>query len=136
VNHGYDNLHRLISENISCGTAIPGCAAGNISYVYDPVGNRQQKTSTLAGYPGGTSSYNANDQLTTDTYDANGNTTQSVGLGYIYDFENHIVQAGSSVAIVYDGDGNRVSKTTANGTTQYLVDELNVDNLEGTNLRQ
>jgi hypothetical protein len=51
-----------------------------VSYVYDPVGNRTQKTSTLPGYPGGLSSYNPNDQLTTDTYDANGNTTLSLGL--------------------------------------------------------
>lgn len=27
--------------------------------------------------------------------------------------------------IVYDGDGNRVKKTVAGGTTKYLVDELN-----------
>jgi hypothetical protein len=28
----------------------------------------------------------ANDQLATDLYDANGNTTQSNGTGYAYDF--------------------------------------------------
>lgn len=50
--------------------------------MYDPVGNRTQKSSTLAGYPGGLTSYNADDQITTDTYDANGNTTQSEGTGY------------------------------------------------------
>jgi hypothetical protein len=36
-------------------------------YCYDPVGNRTQKTSTLPGYPGTSSSYNADDQLATDT---------------------------------------------------------------------
>jgi hypothetical protein len=51
----------------------------------------KQKTSTLPGYPGTSSSYNGNDQLSTNTYDANGNTTQSLGTGYVYDFENHIV---------------------------------------------
>jgi hypothetical protein len=50
---------------------------GAVSYVYDPVGNRQQKTSTLLGYPGGLMNYNANDQLANDAYDANGNTTGS-----------------------------------------------------------
>lgn len=42
--------------------------------------------------PGMTSSFNANDQLATDTYDNNGNTTASAGKGYSYDFENHVVQ--------------------------------------------
>jgi hypothetical protein len=58
------------------------------------VGNRTQKTSTLSAYPGRPSNYNANDQITTDTYDANGNTTFSLSLGYAYDFENHPIKAG------------------------------------------
>jgi hypothetical protein len=29
------------------------------------------------------------------------------------------------LAVVYDGDGNRASKTGSSGTTQYLVDEVN-----------
>src|SRR5437762_10240127 len=41
-----------------------------------------------------------------------------------YDFENRLVRKGG-VTIVYDGDGNRVSKTAAGSTTQYLVDTLN-----------
>ena len=94
---------------------------GAASYVYDPVGNRTQKTSTLPGYPGGLSNYNANDQLVTDTYDANGNTTASTGQGYVYDFENHLIQAGG-VTYTYDGDGNRISKTAGGVTTTYLVD--------------
>jgi len=122
VNYGYDNLYRLTSETIA---SDPHGVNGAVGYVYDPVGNRTQKTSTLAGYPGTTSSYNANDQLATDNYDNNGNTTQSLGTGYVYDFENHVVQAGASTVIVYDSDGNRVSKTTASGTIKYLVDDLN-----------
>jgi len=51
---------------------------GVVSYTYDAVGNRTQKVSTLPRYPGGTSNYNANDQLSTDTYDLNGNTLTSV----------------------------------------------------------
>jgi hypothetical protein len=71
----------------------PSGMNGVVSYTYDPVGNRMQKVSTLPGYPGGLSNYNANDQLATDAYDANGNTSVSNGLGYVYDFENHLVQA-------------------------------------------
>lgn len=74
--------------------------------------------------PGGLSNYNANDQLSTDTYDADGNTTASNGNGYVYDFENHLIQQGG-VSVLYDGDGNRVQKTAAGVTTKYLVDTQN-----------
>jgi RHS repeat-associated protein len=92
---------------------------------YDAVGNRKQKTSTLPGFPGGLLNYNANDQLATDTYDADGNTIGSganTGAnGYVYDFENHLIQQ-AGISIVYDGDGNRASKTVGGVTTTYLVD--------------
>jgi RHS repeat-associated protein len=111
----------LTSETIA---SDPNSINGVVSYAYDPVGNRTQKTSTLPGMPGGLSNYNANDQLSTDTYDADGNTTASNGNGYVYDFENHLVQQGG-ISIVYDGDGNRVSKTAGGVTTKYLVDTQN-----------
>lgn len=112
VNYGYDDLYRLTSETIAND---PNGMNGSVSYSYDPVGNRTQKVSTLPGYPGGLINYNANDQLSTDTYDSNGNTTQSQGKGYVYDFENHLISA-NGLTYAYDGDGHRVSKT-ANGTT-------------------
>ena len=112
---------RLLSQLLA---AILSLALGIPAYAY-AVGNRTQKVSTLPGYPGGLSNYNANDQLSTDTYDSDGNTTVSNGVGYAYDFENHLVQAGAGISFVYDGDGNRVSKTVAGVTTQYLVDTQN-----------
>ena len=54
--------------------------------------------------------YDADDRLGSDQYDANVNTTSSFGVASAYDFENHMVQKGA-VTIVYDGDGNRVSET-------------------------
>ena len=54
-----------------------------------------------------------------------GNTTASNGLGYVYDFENHVIQAGAGITMVYDGDGNPVSKAVAGVTTKYLVDPQN-----------
>jgi hypothetical protein len=48
----------------------------------------------------------------------------SGGLSYAYEFENRLVQKGG-LTIVYDGDGNRVAKTTPSATTQFLVDDLN-----------
>jgi len=65
---------------------------GAANYTYDAVGNRKQLTSTLAPVPAGLWNYNANDQISSDTYDSNGNTTASGGLTYAYDFENHLVQ--------------------------------------------
>jgi YD repeat-containing protein len=56
-----------------------------------------------------------------NTYDANGNTAASTGQGYVYDFENHLIQTGG-VTYTYDGDGNRISKTVAGVTTTYLLD--------------
>jgi len=97
---------------------------GLASYTYDPVGNRKQRTATVPGVAGGLTNYNANDQSSTDTYDANGNTTSSGGIQNTYVFENRLVQKGG-VAIVYDGDGNRVAKTVAGATTTYLVDTQN-----------
>jgi len=121
VNYSYDNLYRLTNETIA---SDPNGVNGAASYVYDPVGNRKQKTSTIPGYPGGLSNYNASDQLATDTYDANGNTTLSTGLGYAYDFENHLIQQGG-ITYTYDGDGNRRSKTVNGVTTQHIVDTQN-----------
>ena len=77
--------------------------------------------------------FDANDRLNSDTYDANGNTLLGAGFGQSlpdeYDFENHLVTrhtSGSIVHITYDGDGNRVSKTlttsTNSVTTYYVVD--------------
>jgi len=91
---------------------------------YDNVGNRLAMTSTLGAVPGGTFSYDNNDRLAIDTYDANGNTISSGGISYVYDFENRLLMRGA-VAIVYDGDGNRVSETVGGTTTKYLVDTLN-----------
>src|SRR6185437_9600402 len=67
-----------------------------------------------------------NDELTSDGYDLNGNTTSSDGHTYGYDFENRLVSKdGGAVTLVYDGDGNRAAKTAGGVTTQYVVDELN-----------
>jgi RHS repeat-associated protein len=70
-----------------------------------------------------------NDRLASDAYDNNGNTTSSSGNGYLYDFENRLLKlnAGTAgeVSFVYDGDGNRVSKTVGGVTTKYLVDTNN-----------
>lgn len=92
----------------------------------DPVGNRLSDTSSLAGVTSGSFSYNPGDELASETYDANGNVTAANGNAYQYDSQNELVSMnGGAVSMVYDGDGNRVSKTVNGVTTRYLVDELN-----------
>ncbi len=121
VSYGYDSLYRLTSESI---TADQHGKNGAVGYTYDSVGNRQQMTSTLNAIPAGLFNYNANDELTIDNYDSNGNTISSAGIQNTYDFENHLIRHGA-VTIVYDGDGNRVSETVGGVTTNYLVDTQN-----------
>src|SRR5581483_10722211 len=77
VVYGYDSLYRLTSEAI---TADPHGKNGTVAYTYDAVGNRQQMTSTLNPIPAGLFNYTANDQLSIDTYDNNGNTIASAGI--------------------------------------------------------
>jgi RHS repeat-associated protein len=123
VNYTYDALYRLTSEAVA-GDA--GGVNGLVSYAFDAVGNRLSRTSTLPAVTNQTLAYDANDRLTSDLYDANGNTKQSQGVEYTYDWENRLSSAnGGSVTYAYDGDGNRVAKTAGGVTTRYLVDTNN-----------
>lgn len=116
----YDRLYRLTNEIVS-GTA----PTGNLFYQYDSVGNRTNRTSGL-GLMSQSLSYNTDDQLTTDTYDNNGNTTVSGGINYKFDYENRLTNYNNGqVVFVYDTDGNRVKKITSTATTLYLVDDEN-----------
>ena len=123
----YDDIYRLTGENLSVnGTPNVGAA----SYGYDPAGNRLARSGSLLSPQ--TFSFDANDRLNTDTYDANGNTLIGAGFGLTspdrYDFENRLMERNSGtnhITLKYDGDGNRVSKTVNGVTTLYVVDELN-----------
>jgi len=125
----YDGIYRLTNENIS---ADPNSKTGSAAYGLDPVGNRQQQTSSIPGIASGSFTYDPDDRLNTETYDANGNTLTSGGKAFAYDFENRLksMTAGSvAVTLQYDADGNRVAKTVNGVTTQYLVDDLNPTHL-------
>lgn len=125
VNYGYDDTYRLTSETVT-GSPNPTQNV-QINYTYDAVGNRLTRSSSLSTLPNQTLTYDANDRLTSDTYDNNGNTITANGNTYSFDWENHLQSINNgTVAYVYDGDGNRVSKTVGGSVTHYLIDTNNL----------
>jgi RHS repeat-associated protein/uncharacterized repeat protein (TIGR01451 family) len=123
IRYAYDDNYRLTTETIT-GSSTPE-QNGAINYTYDVVGNRLTRASTVGGVPSATSTYDANNRLSSDTYDANGNTIVSAGNTYTYDFENRLKTLnGGEVSLVYDGDGERVAKTSGGRTERFLVDDL------------
>jgi RHS repeat-associated protein len=124
ASYGYDAASHLTSETIS-GDPRGAGFNGGLEYSLDGTGNRLTRTSTLASLGAQSFSYDANDQLSTETYDANGNTLSTGGHTFAYDFENRLVSKdGAAATVAYDCDGNRVAKTVGGVTTRYLVDDL------------
>ncbi|HEY5914357.1 MAG TPA: LamG-like jellyroll fold domain-containing protein [Verrucomicrobiae bacterium] len=158
VNYSYDKLYRLTREDIPAGAVTgnivyddaPEYAAGS---GYDRVGNRQSRSSTVAGVQPTAAAvhFDRNDRFDNDAvdttasayFDVNGNTitpdlngdglvdATEATYSYTYDEENRLITAsggGKTITIVYDGDGNRIRKTVLDGTTrvcEYLVDDQN-----------
>lgn len=123
VNWTYDGVYRLTGETISLD---PAKHNGSVGYGLDPVGNRLSETSSLAGASSGSFGYNADDELSSETYDQNGDVLTSGGKSFSYDAENHLVAMnGGAVQMQYDAFGNRVAKSANGVTTRYLVDDLN-----------
>ena len=120
----YDGIYRLTNETISLD---PMSKNGTVAYGLDPVGNRLSQTASIPGIPTTGFSYDADDRiLSTESYDANGNTTVFGSRTFTYDFANRLKSMnGGAVTLVYDGDGNRAAKTVGGATTRYLVDNLN-----------
>lgn len=122
VTWSFDGIYRLTGETVTGDQNYNG----GVSYGLDPVGNRLSSNSTLHGINSGGFTYNADDELSGEMYDANGNVTATGGKTFAYDSQNRLTSMnGGAVRIVYDGDGNRVAKTSNGITTQYLVDDLN-----------
>ena len=123
LNWNYDGIYRLTNETIS---GDPSNKNGSVSYGLDPVGNRLSETSSLPGITSGSFGYNADDEVSSETYDQNGNTLFTGGKSYTYDSENHMTSAtgnGKVITMVYDAFGNRVAKTVNGATTRYLVED-------------
>ena len=123
----YDDIYRLTKETITDDPANNGGNNGYASYTLDPVGNRTSANSTFSSLSPGFGTYNANDEVSSESYDLNRNTTRTAnGNQYTYDSENHMLSMANgttSVTMVYDAFGNRVSKTVNGVKTQYLVED-------------
>src|SRR6185312_13291086 len=128
VTWSFDGIYRLTNEQI---TGDPGSQNnGSLDYGLDPVGNRTSASSTVSGLAPVSGTYNADDELSSETYDQDGNVTAANGKTFSYDSQNELITMnGGAVQVMYDGDGNRVAKAVTSGgvttTTYYLVDDLN-----------
>ena len=78
LNWNYDGIYRLTNETIS---GDPSNKNGSVSYGLDPVGNRLSETSSLPGITSGSFGYNADDEVSSETYDANGNVLWAKSAG-------------------------------------------------------
>jgi RHS repeat-associated protein len=119
----YDGIYRLTNETIS---GDPTKNNGSVSYGLDPVGNRLSETSSLLGINSGSFGYNADDQISSEAYDANGNVLSASGIVYTYDSQNHMTSTtgnGKVITMAYDAFGNRVAKSVNGVTTRYLVED-------------
>jgi RHS repeat-associated protein len=117
----YDGIYRLTNETISLA---PSGNNGSIGYGLDPVGNRTSVNSAISGLAPIAGTFNADDELSSETYDANGNVLSEGGKTFSYDSENHLIAMnGGAVSIIYDAFGNRVAKTANGVTTKYLVED-------------
>jgi len=119
---GYDALDRLIGAQ---------GLYGNIAYSYDALGNRLTQTDAT-----GTSTYlyeaqsNRLTSITDNTgttpysYDANGNPLTIGSDTYAYNPDNRLLQyqGATTASYVYNHQGLRTQKTTAQGSTQYVYD--------------
>jgi RHS repeat-associated protein len=135
VTWAYDKAYQLINEKRS------GANSYNVTYLYDPAGNRLRKTDTGAIT---TSTYDAANQLikqntagamTTFLFDRNGNqqrTTSSILTTYTWDFENRPtkIRQGNPIptinTMIYDGDGKRVRKDDSSGSVKHIWDGANI----------
>jgi len=126
--YGYDALNRLTqTQDGSTLSVLQG-------YTYDKTGNRTSATvsgtTTTYTYPGTNhrlSSVGANGR----TYDANGNTTQTVGAvtkNFVYGDHNRMTQTKDGTTIkmnyMYNGRGEQVRRYLGTTNTYTVYDEV------------
>lgn len=116
----YDNLNRLWTATEA--------GAWSQNYGYDRYGNRWLASGYIVpGNEGLTPQFSTDfntstNRLTASMYDYSGNQTRDqAGRGFTYDAENHQVTFNMNAGTYsYDGDGRRVKKIDASGTTVFV----------------
>jgi RHS repeat-associated protein len=112
TSYTYDALNRLTGASN---------ASWNGTYQYDGFGNLTSKSGTGGSpnaFPSMTATYNVHNQLTTGSYDANGNTIVASGYTVGYSVENKMISQTApswpwGVTLYdYDPSGRRVMKET------------------------
>jgi RHS repeat-associated protein len=125
ITWGYDSLYRLTGETIT-GSAS---ANGAIGYTYDAVGNRLSRTSSVTGIAASTATYDANDRVSGESFDNNGDQLTRDGRTQSFDSQDRLVSsaaaAAPSVHVYYNGDGNRVAVDVGGALVSYLIDDQN-----------
>jgi RHS repeat-associated protein len=145
VTYTYDEASRLVAQAYTG----PQGLLGDLTYTYDPNGNRIGTGGSWArsGIPGSTATSNydaANQQLAfgnvTQTFDANGNLlTQTEASGtttYTWDARNRLVAINGpsvSAAFAYDALGRRMGKTINGMTTTFHYDGVDIVQESGAN---
>jgi YD repeat-containing protein len=125
----YDSLTRLSSASTSGSTAYP---KWGLSESYDRYGNRLQQQVTAGSAPSSSLTFTNSGGGNTNqsvgyTYDASGNmitTPPNPTSNYEYDGDNQLTNftgSGESATYTYDGNGFRVQKSVAGGTSTVSV---------------
>lgn len=99
-------------------------AYGDISYVYDSVGDRTFKT----GGPNLSYQASSNKLLNTYEHDAAGNRTKDASRTYTYGGHNRLTEvtndeSGLKTTYIYNGLGQRVKKSNIFGEVYFIYDE-------------
>ncbi|MEU4244099.1 RHS repeat-associated core domain-containing protein [Actinoplanes sp. NPDC026619] len=109
-----------------------GTTLGDIAYTLDTSGRITHVDGSYArvDLPGasGPAAYDAADQLSTNTYDDDGNLTSDGGHTYTWNARGQLTgQSGPDVTATYtyDGLGRRTGRTTGGAATAYLYDGPN-----------
>jgi RHS repeat-associated protein len=116
-NYQYDALKRLTMA----WTTGP---AYGLSFGYDGFGNKLSQTVTKGSAPASSITVDANNRITGQTYDANGNMTSGASSTLTYDIDNRVVTAGglSSENYSYDPGNKRIWKKRALGGGSFAED--------------
>lgn len=128
--YSHDFANRLLQEIRTDSTSVNGF---NKAYVYTKGGDRSSttKNSILSSYTyfSGTNRLKTGEGFTVTAYDNDGNPTAisvpgSGNWTLAYDEDSRLTQItkpGGNVKFTYDGDGQRVQRTTSTSTYRYLL---------------